>query len=123
MLAEGPSAFGPIYILKFSCNFNYFIGQVSKTTSSNYGNTILAWILSAFRGFAVSGEVNPIDVPGQCTFQSGYIVPTTPESYLSTPNNQDWKYDTIYQALVTSEHNGGNKGILWNVLWIYCFVY
>ena len=39
MLAEDPSAFGLIYILKFSYNFSYFIGQVSKNTSSNCGNT------------------------------------------------------------------------------------
>jgi hypothetical protein len=41
MLAEDPSAFGLIYILKFSCNFTYFIVQVSKNTSSNCGNTTL----------------------------------------------------------------------------------
>src|ERR1700691_4724409 len=35
MLAEDPSVFGLIYILKFSCNVSYFIGQVSKNTSSN----------------------------------------------------------------------------------------
>jgi hypothetical protein len=41
MLAEDPSAFGLIYILKFSCNFTYFIVQVSKNTSSNCGNTTI----------------------------------------------------------------------------------
>ena len=40
MLAEDPSVFGLIYILKISCNFSYFIGQVSKNTSLNCGNTI-----------------------------------------------------------------------------------
>src|ERR1700729_4248724 len=39
MLAEDPSVFGLIYTLKFSCNSSYFIGQVSKNTSLNCGNT------------------------------------------------------------------------------------
>jgi hypothetical protein len=39
MLAKDPSVFGLIYNLKFSCNFSYFIGHVSRNTSSNGGNT------------------------------------------------------------------------------------
>ena len=39
MLAEDPLIFGLIYILKFSYNFSYFIGQVSKNISLNHGNT------------------------------------------------------------------------------------
>jgi hypothetical protein len=42
MLAEDPSVFGLIYILKFSYNFSYFIVQVSKNTSSNCGEVALA---------------------------------------------------------------------------------
>src|ERR1700691_4507155 len=56
MLTEDPSDFGLIYILKFSCNFNYFIGQVSKNTSSNCGNTtseVLIKLLSVMQYIAL----------------------------------------------------------------------
>jgi hypothetical protein len=72
----------------------------------------LAWVLSALSDFAVSAQVKSVNVPGKCAFGSGFIVPTTPQSYNSTPNNQDWMYNTISQALLTSVRNGGKKGIL-----------
>ena len=59
MLAGDPLAFGLIYILKFSCNSSYFIGQVSKNISLNCGNTssveclqalgVLEWVIALYK--------------------------------------------------------------------------
>ena len=43
MLAEDPSVFSLIYILKIFCNFSYFIWKVGKNTSYSCGN--LEWKL------------------------------------------------------------------------------
>ena len=57
ILAEDPSAFGSIYILKFLHNCSYFIWKVRKNTSFSCGNTNSASNISCYWNCA--GPITP----------------------------------------------------------------